>query len=235
MYMPMQMLWWQQMYARHYYMQYQAALAASQAPVTARAPSPSATLSPPQPPQANDPPAAAAAAVAAAAPNPGAAVAAMPEERPANPNIQMNAQGGPVLNDDELNRDWLDWMYTVSRAAILLSIVYFYASFGRFVMVIGAMLLVYLHQAGWFPFRQEQNPGGGEAPQDEGDRHNDMQEMERLMDDGMDEEEGESGEEGQQEGANAGPPYPGFLAAAWSFISTFFTSLIPEGPPHGAN
>ncbi|XP_041963239.1 homocysteine-responsive endoplasmic reticulum-resident ubiquitin-like domain member 2 protein [Alosa sapidissima] len=230
MYMPMQMLWWQQMYARHYYMQYQAALAASQAPITASAPSPSATLSPPQPPQANDPPAA-----AAAAPNPAVAVAAVPEDRPANPNIQMNAQGGPVLNDDELNRDWLDWMYTVSRAAILLSIVYFYSSFGRFVMVIGAMLLVYLHQAGWFPFRQEQNPGAGEAPQEEVDRHNDMQEMERLMDEGVDEEDGESGEEGQPDGANPGPPYPGFLAAAWSFISTFFTSLIPEGPAHGAN
>lgn len=95
----------------------------------------------------------------------------------------MNAQGGAMLNDDELNRDWLDWLYTVSRVSVLLSIVYFYSSFGRFIMVLGAMLLVYLwafchsnnmiqvsacvdfqdqklnmgfssrHQAGWFPFR----------------------------------------------------------------------------------
>lgn len=68
----------------------------------------------------------------------------LPENQPANPNIQMNAQGGAVLNDDELNRDWLDWLYTVSRAGVLLSIVYFYSSFSRFVMVVGAMLLVYL-------------------------------------------------------------------------------------------
>ncbi|KAL2084804.1 hypothetical protein ACEWY4_020322 [Coilia grayii] len=238
MYMPMQMLWWQQMYARHYYMQYQAALAASQAPIATPPPSHSATVSPTPPPQANDPPAAAAAAPPLGphrAPDPAAAPAPAPEERPANPNIQMNAQGGPVLNEDELNRDWLDWMYTVLRAAILLSIVYFYSSLGRFVMVIGAMLLVYLHQAGWFPFRQEQNPGAEDPPQEERDRHNDMQEMERLMDEGVDEEDGESGEEAQEDGANVGPPYPGFLAAAWSFISTFFTSLIPEGPPHGAN
>lgn len=66
------------------------------------------------------------------------------QERPPNPNIQMNAQGGPVLNEDELNRDWLDWVYTVSRAAILLSIVYFYSSFSRFIMVMGAMMLLYL-------------------------------------------------------------------------------------------
>ena len=73
-----------------------------------------------------------------AAPNP------LPENPPANANIQMNAQGGAVLNDDELNRDWLDRLYGVSRAGVLLGIVYFYSSFSRFVMVLGAMLLVYL-------------------------------------------------------------------------------------------
>lgn len=86
--------------------------------------------------------------------NPGPSVAPAPApvpvnpaplEQPANQNPQMNAQGGAVQNEDELNRDWLDWLYTVSRAAVLLSIVYFYSSFSRFVMVIGAMLLVYLY------------------------------------------------------------------------------------------
>ena len=62
----------------------------------------------------------------------------------ADPDVQMNAQGGEVLNDEEHNRDWLDWVYAVSRAAILLSVVYFYSSFSRFVMVMGAMVLLYL-------------------------------------------------------------------------------------------
>nr|XP_029535463.1 homocysteine-responsive endoplasmic reticulum-resident ubiquitin-like domain member 2 protein isoform X1 [Oncorhynchus nerka] len=225
MYMPMQVLWWQQMYARHYYMQYQAAVAASQPPSTPPS-SPSPTHSP-QPAQPNEAP-------PPLGPNP------IQEDRAANPNIQMNAQGGAVLNEDELNRDWLDWMYAVSRAAILLSIVYFYSSFGRFVMVIGAMLLVFLHRAGWFPFRPElQNPGGegaGLAHQDEAERHQDIQEMERMMDEGLEDEEGDSGEEGPEDpAAPAGPRHHGFLASAWSFISTFFTSLIPEGPPHHAN
>lgn len=61
-----------------------------------------------------------------------------------NPEVQMNAQGGEILNEEELNRDWLDWVYTFSRAAILLSIVYFYSSFSRFVMVMMAMLVLYL-------------------------------------------------------------------------------------------
>lgn len=105
-------------------------MAASQASSTA--PLSASSAGPPtQPAQPNQP-------AAPMGPNPA------PEDHPGNPNIQLNAQGGAMLNDDELNRDWLDWMYTVSRAAILLSIVYFYSSFGRFVMVIGAMLLVYL-------------------------------------------------------------------------------------------
>ncbi|XP_035287434.1 homocysteine-responsive endoplasmic reticulum-resident ubiquitin-like domain member 2 protein [Anguilla anguilla] len=215
MYSTMQLLWWQQIYARHYYMQYQAAVASTQTPSLDQPPTPGLPP-PPQPVLPNNPP---------------------HEERPANPNIQMNAQGGPVLNEDELNRDWLDWVYTVSRAAILLSIVYFYSSFSRFVMVTGAMLLLYLHQAGWFPFRPEfdpQNPGGGANREEmEAEPHREIQEMERIMDEGLEEEEGDSGEEGPDD--SNGGPRPGFLSSAWSFITTFFTSLIPEGPPHAAN
>lgn len=224
---PMQMLWWQQVYARHYYMQYQAAVAASQPPSTSP-PSPS----PHQPVQPNE------AVQAPLGPDP--AQNPLEENLPANP-IQMNAQGGPVLNDDELNRDWLDWLYTVSRAGVLLSIVYFYSSFSRFVMVAGAMLLVYLHQAQWFPFRPEQQDVRGEeragAPPGDAERQRDMQEIERLMDEGMDDDD--SGEEGGGDGGNraAGVAVqePNDLTVAWSFISTFFTSLIPEVQPQPAN
>ncbi|XP_072548676.1 homocysteine-responsive endoplasmic reticulum-resident ubiquitin-like domain member 2 protein isoform X2 [Salminus brasiliensis] len=223
-YTPMQMLWWQQMYARQYYMQYQAVMAASQAPSEPPPPPPSSPHPTPVPAPPNEP-------AAPMGPNP--APNPVPEEQPANQNLQMNAQGGAMLNEDELNRDWLDWLYTVSRAAILLSIVYFYSSFSRFVMVIGAMLLVYLHQAGWFPFRAElQNPVAAEGPQDEAERNNDMQEMERIMDEGIEDDDGESGEEGPEDTALA---RPGFLTTTWSFISTFFTSLVPEGPPRATN
>ncbi|XP_014905349.1 homocysteine-responsive endoplasmic reticulum-resident ubiquitin-like domain member 2 protein [Poecilia latipinna] len=228
--MPMQMLWWQQMYARHYYMQYQAAVAALQPP-SAPPPSPPSS-SPHQPAQPNEP----------VQPPLGLNPAQDPlqENLPANP-VQMNAQGGPVLNDDELNQDWLDWLYTVSRAGVLLSIVYFYSSFSRFVMVVSAMLLVYLHQAQWFPFRPEQQNVRGEragAPPGEAQRQQDMQEIERLMDEGM--EDDDSGEEGggggnENEDLGAALPEPNILTVAWAFISTFFTSLIPDVQPHLAN
>ncbi|XP_029445345.1 homocysteine-responsive endoplasmic reticulum-resident ubiquitin-like domain member 2 protein isoform X2 [Rhinatrema bivittatum] len=215
---PVQMMWWQQMYARQYYMQYRAAVSAQTA-------SSNESLQPASPVNSdriiqNEP---------AAAPN-----VAPPENRPVNQNVQMNAQGGPLLNEEDFNRDWLDWMYTFSRAAILLSIVYFYSSFSRFVMVMGAMLLVYLHQAGWFPFRQD---GGQQQVINNADGNRDgqivnpeLQEMERLMDDGLDDDGGEDA----TENTNAAEQ-PGLLASAWSFITTFFTSLIPEGPPHVAN
>ncbi|XP_005078562.1 homocysteine-responsive endoplasmic reticulum-resident ubiquitin-like domain member 2 protein [Mesocricetus auratus] len=218
---PLQMLWWQQMYAHQYYMQYQAA-------VTAQATSGASPAQPTASPPLN-------LAHGPGEEPPPAANLVAPENGPMNENVQMNAQGGPVLNEEDFNRDWLDWVYTFSRAAVLLSIVYFYSSFSRFIMVMGAMLLVYLHQAGWFPFRQE---GGQQQVPNNVDVNNDgqnannleLEEMERLMDDGL---EDESGEDAGEDASAV--QRPGLMASAWSFITTFFTSLIPEGPPQVAN
>lgn len=218
---PLQVLWWQQMYAHQYYMQYQAAVSAqATSDATPAQPAPSQPLNLARLPGEEPPP----------APN-----LVARENRPMNENVQMNAQGGPVLNEEDFNRDWLDWMYTFSRAAILLSIVYFYSSFSRFVMVVGAMLLVYLHQAGWFPFRQE--GGQQQAPNNnvevnpgQNADNLELEEMERLMDDGLEDEHGEeAGEDG------SALHRPGLMASAWAFITSFFTSLIPEGPPQVAN
>lgn len=42
-----------------------------------------------------------------------------------------------------------------------------------------SVCLCFRHQAGWFPFRPEQQNlrGGGRVPQEEAERHQDMQEM----------------------------------------------------------
>ncbi|XP_055457398.1 homocysteine-responsive endoplasmic reticulum-resident ubiquitin-like domain member 2 protein [Psammomys obesus] len=218
---PLQMLWWQQMYAHQYYMQYQAA-------VTAQATSHASSAQPVASPPLN------VAHVPGEEPPPAPNLVAQ-ENGPMNENVQMNAQGGPILNEEDFNRDWLDWVYTFSRAAVLLSIVYFYSSFSRFIMVMGAMLLVYLHQAGWFPFRQEggqqQAPNNVEVNNDGQNANNlELEEMERLMDDGLEDESAEDAGED-----SSAVQRPGLMASAWSFITTFFTSLIPEGPPQVAN
>ena len=81
------------------------------------------------------------AAVAAAAPG----AAAANQRAGNNEPIRMNAQGGAVLDDDEEggNRDWLDWVYTLSRFGVLISIVYFYSTFNRFVLVFSFFFAVY--------------------------------------------------------------------------------------------
>lgn len=49
------------------------------------------------------------------------------------------------------------------------------------------------------------------------------------MDEGIEEDSGEDiGDVNTEQ-------HPGFMASAWSFITTFFTSLIPEGPPQVGN
>ncbi|XP_011479051.1 homocysteine-responsive endoplasmic reticulum-resident ubiquitin-like domain member 2 protein isoform X2 [Oryzias latipes] len=215
-YSPMSLVWWQQLYARQYYMHYHLLAAAAAAARTEQSSAP---------PHHPDP------------------LSRRPQVgHRGNPEVQMNAQGGEILNEEELNRDWLDWVYTFSRAAVLLSIVYFYSSFSRFVMVTMAMLVLYLHQAGWFPFNldNELQLPGDRAHQDDLDgdvQNHDLQEMEVANDENSDDDDdsggGESGEEGAEDPNSA--PQAGFLSSTWSFIITFFMSLIPEGPQNAAN
>jgi len=58
----------------------------------------------------------------------------------------MNAQGGMMDDDDDEfgQRDWLDYIHTFARVMVLVSIVYFYSSFNRFLFVFLFFVLVYL-------------------------------------------------------------------------------------------
>ena len=82
-----------------------------------------------------------------------------------NRNVRMNAgPGGVGMQDDDdnenpRNRDWLDRLYTSLRAFMLLSIVYFYSSTSRFIMVTILAFLLYLYQNGWFTPRRVPIPG----------------------------------------------------------------------------
>jgi len=70
-------------------------------------------------------------------------------ERPRPEIVRMNAQGGPLANDDEdedemRNRDWLDWVYVFVRFLLLLCILYFYSSFDRFLATTVLIVVIYL-------------------------------------------------------------------------------------------
>ncbi|XP_054165000.1 homocysteine-responsive endoplasmic reticulum-resident ubiquitin-like domain member 2 protein [Oppia nitens] len=81
---------------------------------------------------------------------------------PQAPQVQrMNAGPGgqAVIDDDDegRNRDWLDCFYWMSRAVVLFSIIYFYSSFTRFLLVIFLSVLLYLYQTNWFNRNRNNN------------------------------------------------------------------------------
>jgi len=73
----------------------------------------------------------------------------------------MNAGGGGMMEEEDMNagadrdRDILDWMYLTSRFVLLVSIVYFYSSIARFLLVACLAGLVYLYQNGLIGGRRE--------------------------------------------------------------------------------
>ncbi len=67
--------------------------------------------------------------------------------------INAAGPGGAMFDDEDENgdgrRDWLDWVYAFLRASVMLSIMYFYSSTIRILMIGLLGLIIYLYQAGW--------------------------------------------------------------------------------------
>ncbi|XP_041047112.1 homocysteine-responsive endoplasmic reticulum-resident ubiquitin-like domain member 1 protein isoform X1 [Carcharodon carcharias] len=246
LYSSQQIVWLQQMYARQYYMQYQAAVAAAAAAATNSQQHP--VVAPGTPPALPNQPPLVNLAADRNVPLP------QLNNPPANQNLRMNAQGGPVMDDDdELNRDWLDWLYLAARACFFLSIVYFYSSLSRVVLVVSAILLIYLHRAGWFPFRHPapiQPIPNADTPAEAADPNHVNQELQENQDhqDIVQEESGTPDQDLEgvsNSGSNEITEAPlapeavvdrtTFANKAWVFFKTFFASLIPEGPQIVAN
>ncbi|NWU89355.1 HERP1 protein, partial [Upupa epops] len=223
MYSMLQASWLQQMYTRQFYLHYLASAAASDesshaqrsqeisvAPVTPPAPLPD-----PFPVQNQ----------------PGNQNAAAQVNVAVNQNLRMNAQGGPLMEEEEEggHRDWLDWLYSVTLFYVFVNIVYFYSSISRFLLVMGGTVLMYLHHVGWFPFRRRPvQPLPGNVPPQAAvnqDQNNNLE-----------------GENTGRRGGSEAPPddeqvsqdlqqrNPSFMSTAWLFFKTFFASLLPEGP-----
>lgn len=239
LYSPQQLLWLQQVYARQYYMQYHAAMAAAGSvpsmpvatigqypPVPAHqvpVPAPMANQNPIDNLPVNQNPVQDAAFI-----NPGEA----------NQNMRMNAQGGPVMEDEEeMERDWLDWLYSAARLGVLLMIVYFNSNLSRFLLVMSTLLLMYLHTMGWFPFRR---PAPVPAPdlQQHHQPNENRNPDHNPAGDPADEQIGEQAAEESEEPMTAVlvPPHRvSIMWTAWVFFKTFFSSLIPEVPQGLAN
>ena len=159
-------------------------------------------------------------------------------------------------DDDELNggqRDVLDWCYMATRVLVLFSVVYFYSSLARFALAAGLGIIFYLYNNGFFGQRNEQNRAEADAVNEvrqvagaAGDlnRNQRPQEGEQVREGG---EEGD--EDGHANGDGAAPDVdapgvgpatdvvaaaivdeqrPHFLNVMATFVTTFFTSLLPN-------
>ncbi|NWR27025.1 HERP1 protein, partial [Tachuris rubrigastra] len=222
-YSMLQMSWFQQIYARQYYMQYLASTAASGDPSHAQRSQeiPVAPVTPPAPLPDPFP----------AQNQPGNQNAAAQVNAVANQNLRMNAQGGPLVEEEEEggNRDWLDWLYSATLLYVFVNMVYFYSSISRLLLVMGGTFLMYLHHVGWFPFRRRPvQPFPGNVPPQAApnqDQNNNLEGGNAGRADASEAppDEGQALQELQQ--AN-----PSLMSTAWVFFKTFFASLLPEGP-----
>ncbi|NXB38585.1 HERP1 protein, partial [Eulacestoma nigropectus] len=222
-YSMLQMSWFQQIYARQYYMQYLASTAASSDPSHAQRSQeiPVAPVTPPAPLPDPFP----------AQNQPGNQNVAAQVNAVADQNLRMNAQGGALMEEDEEggNRDWLDWLYSATLLYVFVNMVYFYSSISRLLLVMGGTILMYLHHAGWFPFRRRPvQPFPGNVPPQAAlnqDQNNNLQgeNRGRTNESETPPDEGQAFQELQQ--AN-----PSLMSTAWVFFKTFFASLLPEGP-----
>ncbi|KDR12951.1 hypothetical protein L798_12908 [Zootermopsis nevadensis] len=206
--MSQQMLWMQQAYA-HYVTQYMQMMASAGVPQSWYPSSHTAVqVSIPQhgPEHVQAPP------------------VNLQEQPPVQPNNINVADGAEEEEEGRGNRDWLDWFYTMSRVMVLFSIVYFYSSPTRFVIVSALGLVLYLlieepqkisHKAQVVENNnlQNQNDGMGAVAGAE------IQGQQRLR------REDSGAEEPDPE-----PDRPSLFALTWTFFTSFFASLIPEQP-----
>jgi len=136
--------------------------------------------------------------------------------RAGRPPILMNAGAGEPgqafqEEEDQGNRDMLDWLYISIRILILLSVVYFYSSFSRFALVTLIFLVLYSFQVGFW--------------QDHRDRDNIQQEVNNIRDP---QQPPSPPGQGEDQPPVQPPVQPSFLSVLSTFLATFFTSIIPE-------
>ena len=158
---------------------------------------------------------------------------------PDGPNVVLNAGAGGIgamEDDDELNggqRDVLDWCYVVTRVLVLFSVVYFYSSLARFALAAGLGIIFYLYNHGFFGQPQQQAPRGqdqhdaavNEVRQVAGAAGGDQPAVQEN------EEEAHGNEEESPNNAEPAPvPPPHPLTVLSTFVTTFFTSLLPNDP-----
>ncbi|XP_053987224.1 homocysteine-responsive endoplasmic reticulum-resident ubiquitin-like domain member 2 protein [Hylaeus volcanicus] len=155
------------------------------------------------------------------------------QQQPAAQDADINGGNNGAAEDGAFDRDWLDFFYMLSRIIVLFSIVYFYSSPLRFLIVIFLGFVMYLYQIGFF--RGHPIPLFDNDRVDRVDNNNQAWQNEAVGPQPMQQQQNGQLPAVQAEArTNANEEHeeerPGALAFTWTFFSTFFASLIPDQP-----
>jgi len=164
------------------------------------------------------------------------------------------ARVAAARDDDDPPRDIIDWMYTLSRVALIFSVVYFYSNFTRFFLVVILSALVFILQRRPFLWNGRQpavqeapaaapRPIANPAPEPEPPREGEPQPEPEVHANGVNAVAGEGANPPEAQDVTVREENPVELIAeaqenarinprdvTWTFLTTFFTSLIPEIP-----
>lgn len=170
------------------------------------------------------------------------------DQQPQQPNA-VAANNQQQQQDDEEegrgNRDWLDWFYIMSRVLVLFSIIYFYSSPVRFLMVTTLGMIMYLYQVGFFRM-QALDAGRGDVAAlnnngnvanlaaAERENNNDQPNPAATTTPAPASDNDSVNTSAQHQDVDTPPPVepdrPSFLTLTWTILCSFLLSLIPEQP-----
>ncbi|CAL7945574.1 unnamed protein product [Xylocopa violacea] len=157
------------------------------------------------------------------------------QQQPAPQEADVNGGNNGAGEDGAFNRDWLDVSYMLSRIIVLFTIVYFYSSPLRFLIVTFLGFAMYLYQGGFFRVQPLPLPENNNGRVDRVDNNNQMLQNEAAGPQPVIQQQNGQVPTVQAEArTNANEEHeeerPGALAFTWTFFSTFFASLIPDQP-----
>jgi len=134
------------------------------------------------------------------------------------PQPAMDVQNGIGQNDEEREQDWLDWIYAAVRSTLLMSVIYFYSTPERLFGVLITLIVVYFLRGG---FRRAVRPNNNvpvppppppavDAQLTDNDQHQNPIDNTTIIEPSA---------------------WIVFWTTCYTFITSFFASLIPETPP----
>lgn len=87
-----------------------------------------------------------------------------PPQQPVAPQPQVPQPQAAGQDPENVERDWLDIFYMLSRVMVLFSVVYFYSSPLRFIFVLFLGFGLYLYQIGFFRNINHNNNNNNSGP-----------------------------------------------------------------------